>query len=391
MTKPVLTAEDKREHHDRIRKLLRDQGLDALIVGGNAWEDGKLKYLFGQYYRVGHLTAYAVFPAAGEPVLFAFTPDRPYMLRNIEAYNEDYWFDSNRLCTLENILAYLHEIPLTHKRIGLDKQLLNGTICQSLEKEFPDSTFVDSGGDLTALMRVKTKNEIACVQEAARICDAIWDSMRNFLQPGLYDYQLAAEWSRIMYEEQCDKVFNLTQIHPLDVACPCWPSMHTPKQIEKNSLVLMEISCSYGGYWTQRLGCASMGAPDPEVVKLFEAISQAHLEAGKMIKPGITTTYEVAKKMDEVISSFGYLNPSQFDTVPHGHLMGLQVDEGTLSTRAEESFVLEAGMGVQLHPGAAVPGYKLYEPSNCGAGGMWLVEPNGASPLYTHPLELMVV
>jgi hypothetical protein len=41
-----------------------------------------------------------------------------------------------------------------------------------------------------------------------------------FYQTGMYDYQVTAEWSRMMYENKADKVFNLMAVSPCDVSVP---------------------------------------------------------------------------------------------------------------------------------------------------------------------------
>lgn len=386
-----LNLEDKKWRYERIRNFIRSKELDAIILGGTAWEEGKIRYITGQYFRIGHGNAHVVFPAEGEPMLFAFTESRLYNFKCVTKYNEDFWFDKNQTDTFENIKNFINGIKLRNKRIGIDLYLIGADIYKGLLQIYPAVDFFDIGADFTALMRIHTENEIGLSRESARICDEVWNSMRTFLKPGLYDYELTAEWSRIMYQNECDRVFNLIDIDKHDVTNVWWPSSHSPRKLENDSLVCMEMSCSRGGYWTQRVGIACMSEPDPITIKLHEAIRDAQLEAAIVIKPGITMSCDVAKKMNEVITGYGFLNSSEFNCPPHGHVMEMSIDMGTLSGTPDNAFLMEESMVFVLHPSAAVKGYTMGKPALFSPGNMYVLTKDGAKPLYEYDIELMVM
>ncbi|KUO66969.1 MAG: hypothetical protein APF84_17405 [Gracilibacter sp. BRH_c7a] len=385
-----LTLEDKNWRYSRVRKFIKDEGLDAILLSGNAWEESNIRYITGQYFRIGQRYAYVLFPADGEPEVFAFHPSRSYQLRAIEEFKDDIWFDGEHFHfpTFEEISSYIRKLGLENGKIGVDKVLMDAAKYEALLKVFPNAEFTDINEGFTALRRVKSPGELSLCKESARVCDEIWDSMRYFIKPGMYDYQITAEWCRIMYANKADKDFNLMQINPYDVSVPYWTSSHSPVRIDSNSMILMEITTCIGGYWTQRVGCASIGEPEPVMVDLYTATSTAQINSSKIVKPGINAK-DVCLVMDETITKAGFLNSSDFNAGPHGHLMGLTMDEGTFSPQAD--LILEEGMVFVLHPSAAVPGFKLGEPGMFSPGNMYVVTKNGCEKLYGLDIELMII
>lgn len=385
-----LTLEDKNWRYSRIRKFIKDQGLDAVLLSGNAWEESNIRYITGQYFRIGQRYAYVLFPADGEPEVFAFHPTRAYQFRAIEEFKDDIWFDIDHFHfpTIEEIVGFIRKLGLDMGRIGIDKVLLDTGKYETLLKIFPNAEFPDINEGFNSLRRVKSPGELSLSRESARVCDEIWESMRTFIKPGMYDYQVTAEWGRMMYANKADKVFNLMSVNPYDVSVPYWTSSHSPVRIESNSMILMEITACIGGYWTQRVGCASIGEPEPIMMDLHNAISTAQTKAAQIVKPGVNAK-DVSLVMDESISNAGFLNSSDYNAGPHGHLMGLSIDEGTFSPKSD--LILEEGMVFVLHPSAAVPGFKRGEPGMFSPGNMYVVTKDGYEKLYGPDIELMII
>jgi Xaa-Pro aminopeptidase len=290
--------------------------------------------------------------------------------------------------TIDEIANAIRKYGLEKSRIGIDITLMDAQKYAALLKLFPDAEFTDISSDFTALRRVKSPGEISLSRESARSCDEVWANMRGFIKPGMYDYEITAEWGRMMYLNQADKHFNLTTIHPYDVSSPMHPAYHSPVRVENDSVIGMEITNSIGGYWSQRLGNAYMGEPKPIMMDLFAALKEAHIKASELIKPGVCAA-DIAEKMDSVVRSKGFLCTTDFASPPQGHLMGLTLDEGTVSPDAK--FVLEEGMVLVIHPSAAVEGFKLGEPAMAGPGTMYLVTKEGNEKLFAHELEFMAI
>jgi Xaa-Pro aminopeptidase len=385
-----LTLADKEWRYARIRKFIREHELDAILLSGNAWEECNIRYVTGQYFRIGQRYGYALFPADGEPEIFAFHPTRAYQYRCVDEFKDDIWFDRAHIHqpTFETIAKVMRAKGLEKGRLGIDRSLLDTVKFEALRQEFPDLELPDIAAGFTELRRVKSPGELSLARQSARVCDEIWLAMRDFIRPGIYDYQITAEWSRIMYEHQADKVFNLMQINSLDVSCPYWTSAHSPVRVEEGSMILMEITAAIGGYWTQRVALASVGEPQPIMRELHKAAAAAQVKGAEAIKPGVNAK-DICHIMDEEIRAAGWLSAADFEAGPRGHLMGLTIDEGTFS--AEEDLILKENMVLVLHPSAAGPGFQLKKPGVFGPGNMYAVTADGCEKLYGPEIELMIL
>lgn len=131
-----------------------------------------------------------------------------------------------------------------------------------------------------------------------------------------------------------------------------------------------------------------MGQPEQVMMDLHRAISTAQVKASDIVKPGVNAR-DVSLLMDDTITKAGFLNSSNFIAGPHGHLMGLSIDEGTFSS--DSDLILEEGMVFVLHPSAAVHGFKRGEPGMFSPGNMYVVTKDGCDKLYGSDIELMVI
>ncbi|MDR1603403.1 MAG: M24 family metallopeptidase [Gracilibacteraceae bacterium] len=386
----TLTSADKQWRYERIRAFITQEQLDCILLAGNPWMEENIRYITGEYFLIGFGFAYALFPQTGEPLVFAFPPERPFNLRSVERFASDYWFERRQLRLAEprEIVRAIRQAGGKQAKVGLDMALLGADLYAALRAELPDVDFTDISNDFTALRRVKSAGEIALCREASLACDAVWASMREFLRPGLYDYEIAAEWARQLYQRKADKVFSLMTIDKQDVAACVWPRFHHPVALRRGDMITMEITCSVGGYWAQRVGCASLGVPAALLREMYAANQAAQEKAAALAKPGASTA-DLARAMDEVLAECGFLSNSGFPTGPHGHMMGLALDEGTITPARE--IVLAAGQVFVLHAGAAVPGYTLGQPSVFSPGNMYVTTEHGCEPLSARESELMII
>jgi Xaa-Pro aminopeptidase len=135
-----LTQADKEWRYARIRKFMQEQEVDALLLSGNAWEEPNVRYVAGQYFRVGQRYGYVLFPAAGEPEIFAFHPTRAYQYRCIEEFPGDTWFDRPHIHppTFDALAEGIRRPELSGGRLGIDRAWLDADKYVRLQKEFPE-------------------------------------------------------------------------------------------------------------------------------------------------------------------------------------------------------------------------------------------------------------
>ena len=300
----------------------------------------------------------------------------------------DQWITNAKVLSIENIAKVFTEHHLTAATVGLTLDTMIVNHFNQLKKLFPQTTFIDVCGDFTSLRWAKSEGEIALARESARIVDLCREKLSSEMKPGMYEHEVTALMETTMWQSHTDKTFNLTSAAKQDISRPYWPSAHSPNVIKKGDLLLAEITACSCGYWTQKVCHYSFGKPDSLAQELF-AVSELALRKGvALIRPGVNAK-NIVNIIDRTIQEAGFLSPSQFTTGPHGHLMGLEIDEGTFSS--QKDLFLEEGMVMAIHPAAAVPGWTVGQPAVFGPASVYLVTSDGVEKLNKTDDKLVVI
>ncbi|KUO59897.1 MAG: hypothetical protein APF84_03215 [Gracilibacter sp. BRH_c7a] len=383
-----LTVSDKEWRFNRVREFLQTKGLKAMLVCGEARREANIRYFTGQYHRIGLGINYVLFPVSGDPILFTATPERQFNLVTYLSFIDDHWVKDARVLSMDNMVKAFEEKELTLSSIGLTLDLIPAVDYLQLRQKLPHTEFIDISSDYKSVRAVKSEGEISLAQESARIVDISWDRVAREMKPGMYEHEVIALMEDTMWQLDVDKTFNQSLCSRKDVSRPTWPSTHSPKLIKDGDLFLAEITASYGGYYTQKVSLFSLGKPDTVAQELFDVCKIAHQKATQLISPGVNTK-DIIVSIDRTIQDAGFLSSTQFPTGPHGHLMGLDVDEGTFLPG--EDFILETGMVLAIHPGAAISNWVVGESALFGPGSVYLVTKNGAKSLNQSPNGLVVI
>lgn len=383
-----LTVADKEWRYKRVQDFLAAKGLKAMLVCAEARREANVRFFTGQYHRIGVGVNYVLFPVVGDPILFTASPERVFNLVTYQFFMEDHWVKDARILSIDNIVKAFEEHNLTNASVGITLDLLPAIDYLQLREKLQKVELKDISKDFGYLRRVKSEGEIDLARESARQVDLAWIKLGDELKPGMYDYEATAIMESVMWSLDTDKTFNQCLCAKKDVSRPIWPSTHSPRLIKDGDLLLAEIVSSFGGYYTQKVSIYSFGKPDSIVQELFDVSELAHKKAVEMIYPGANTKNMIAA-MDKIIQGAGYLSATNFPTGPHGHLMGLDVDEGTFMPG--EDFYLEAGMVLAIHAGAAVQKWVPGEPAVFGPGSTYLVTKDGVESLNKTANNLVVI
>lgn len=384
----VLTRADRDWRYERVQKFLETKGLDAILVCGEARREANIRYFTGQYHRIGLGVNYVLCPFKGDPILFTATPERVFNLVTYQAFINDHWVEDARVLSIDNMVDAFREYNLTKGKIGLTLDFVSANDYIKLSERLNEAAFIDITRDFQILRSIKSKGEIELAEESARIVDLCWERLAREIKSGMYENEVIALMEDTMWQLNVDKTFNQSCCSKKDVSRPTWPSTHSPNIIKDRDLLLAEITACYGGYYTQKVSLFALGKPDNMIKELFDVCKLAHQKAIQLIRPG-RNTKDIISLMDHIIHEAGYLSTGEFPTGPHSHLMGLDVDEGTFLPG--QDFILEAGMVLAIHPGAAVPNWVVGENSLFGPGSTYLVTEDGAKSLNQSPNDFIII
>ncbi|MDQ0269406.1 M24 family metallopeptidase [Cytobacillus purgationiresistens] len=209
---------------------------------------------------------------------------------------------------------------------------------------------VPVSGVIENLRLIKDESEIKILKEAARIADAAYTHILDFIQPGKTEIEVANELEFFMRKAGAtSSSFDMIVASGHRGALP--HGVASEKVIEKGELVTLDFGAYYDGYVSDITRTLAVGKPNPKMKEIYDIVLEAQLRGMKGIKPGITGKEADALTRD-YITEKGYGEHFGHST---GHGIGLEVHEGPgLSSKSD--IVLEPGMVVTCEPGIYVPG-----------------------------------
>lgn len=333
--KPLtLTLAERDRRYQRIRAMMKENAIAALIVASNACYPGHVRYFSN--YRPHSGYAYVVFPYTGKPTIFVRSAIQQQVAA--ERWVQDSIYSPK---PAEAIAKRIKRINLKDKKIGVvGSENLSFKIYNHLVEVYSSTEFVDVTKDIINIRMVKSAEEMEIARRCAVLTDQLFDRVKAIARPGLKEIDVYAEIEYFMRKRGIENSFNLITSGPFPIAPYVVP---TSRVLKKRDTLLLELTPQYQGFYTQ------LTLPHPitgfsRKLKEFMKVALAAQAAGlEMLRPGNTaSSVEVAMK--KVIKKAGYNMPYR-----GGHSLGHEHAEPPVLTVGDET-VLEPGMTLVVHP-----------------------------------------
>jgi len=318
-----------------VRARLKEEGLDALIVSSPA----NVRYLtrFSGSHALAIVTARGAF----------FVSDSRYALqsaREVKGFRRII----GRLGLFEDAAAAM--TLRSCRAAGFESDSLTYAQFRSLRKLFPRVRFRPASGIVESLSLVKDAQEIACIEKAAAIADAVFAEVLNTVRPGMTELEIASEvsWHNRRKGSESDAFDVIVAGGPRGALPHARP---TARKIRKGEFVLIDFGSTVGGYCSDLTRTVSLGRPPGKLVDAYRAVLEANESAVASARGGMS-----ARLLDAVargcIRRHGF---GRFFVHSLGHGIGLRVHErprvSPLSTE-----MLETGSVITIEPGVYIPG-----------------------------------
>jgi Xaa-Pro aminopeptidase len=334
------------ERKKRLTDAMKDAGLDALLVYGNAWQGDYLRYstdfgiLEGQALAIvrsdGHITLY---------VDSALEADRAALdCPDVE-------------CVLA--LDLVGEVDramnrMRNQRIGAAPRRL---LPRRIAARASDLNLSDETSFVDRLLMGKLDSEIAAIRKSAKLADAGYKVFMQAARVGRADYELVAEAEAFFRTNGVDDNFQIIGVGGVEVKGMAPPS---GRRLKRGDMVTTELTPCVDGYYAQICRTLVVGEPTAEQ-KGAHALWRESMEAGiATVRDGVTAA-DIAKAENDVFRKHGMgkYTTSEFTRV-RGHGMGLFADTKPhiledVTTR------IDAGMALIVHPNTYHPavGYMV--------------------------------
>jgi Xaa-Pro aminopeptidase len=371
----------------RLRQRAGETGLDAILLLSPV----NLRYLTGFHSNAYSRPLTLVVPAAGAPVLLVprleeLQASRLTRMADVRSYVE--WDAGSRSGGgLEAewqalLLEVLGERGLTGAALGVERGALSATREPVLRAALPKAEWIDAGGWVEALRRVKSQPEVENHRRAALLAARGLDAGFAAARAGGSELEIKAAGTAAILAEGGKRYPDLAvAVGGNALVGERIAAIHTPAsgvRPRRGEPVFLVWSCAVEGSHCELSRTIVTGeAPGAEQRRWYDAVARAHAAARALARPGVP-----AADLDGAARrSLAEANLAQYLPMRTGHGLGLAPVEAP-NLGAGDRTPLEAGMVISIEPGVCVPGL---------GGVLWadnyLVTAVGVDPLTAYPIQ----
>jgi Xaa-Pro aminopeptidase len=363
-----MLSDDRRK---RLAEAMREAGLDAVLLYGNAWQNDYLRYATDFGILEGQ--ALAVARADGEVTLYLDSPleaDRAA----VDCPGIDVNYAPDLLGAVDAALDRMR-----NQRIGGAPYRL---LPRRITARAKDLNLSGQTALLDRLLMGKLDSEVAAIKSAAHIADEGYAVFLKAARAGRADYELVAEIEAFFRANGVDDNFQI-----IGVGGPEVRGMAPPggKRLKRGDLVTTELTPCIDGYYVQICRTLVVGEPNADQLAAH-ALWRESMEAGiAVVRDGVTAA-DIARAENDVFRRHGlgdYVT-SEYTRV-RGHGLGLFADTKPhlledVTTR------IDANMTLIVHPNTYHPvvGYMVL-------GDSLIVTETGCDVLTATPRDLFSV
>ena len=271
---------------------------------------------------------------------------------------------------LRDVMAHAqHAYLLSHEHIRRNNpvETREDRFGADLRRRFPNQEYERSAPALMALRAVKDPEEVAIMQVAADITAAGYDRVLRFLKPGVWEYELEAEFLHEFVRLRSHG-FAYTPIIGSGANACVLHYITNDAQVHDGDMVLFDVGAVYGNYACDVTRCfPANGRFTPRQRQVYEAVLRVEKAAINLLKPGVRLPdyhVQVGELMTEELIGLGLITredvaqqdpswPAYKKYFMHGtsHYLGLDVHDYGLWDGSE----IKEGMVFTVEPGIYIP------------------------------------
>lgn len=277
-------------------------------------------------------------------------------------------------------LASKRKIFSPLRTMGFESDHLTVEQFEQAKKAAGRKEFRPLRGIVESLRAVKEVEEIAVIQKAVDITDAVFKKILGLIKPGVTESDIAAEISYFHKTMGAQNdAFDTIVASGERSALPHGRASN--RTIANGDFVTLDFGCVVDGYHSDMTRTVCIGKPKAEMKKVYSIVLDAQQRAIEAVAVG-----KKAKVVDAVartyIASKGY---GKYFGHSLGHGLGLEIHEPFRLSTASKN-VLRAGNVVTIEPG-------IYLPNNFGVRieDVVVVRNGGCEILTSSPKKMIVL
>ncbi|MCI0621373.1 MAG: Xaa-Pro peptidase family protein [Acidobacteria bacterium] len=352
-SQPGIPAKEYVERLRKLRVLMKEQGLAALLLGTGV----NLAYFSGypSPSRSGSRPFFLVLPLEGEAVFIVQTGRREEALRFSACKDVRDYSELSKI-PVQMIIDALRERGALRGPIGMELGIeqsfdLPYLEFQRLRSALGSTRLEDASQMLWKLRMTKSQNEAACIRCACQVLAGAYIQTFTQAREGMTEHDIALLLlSRLDAAGIGDRFLALTS----DASSYDLPSKPAgARAVCTGDMVWIDAGSTIGGYWSDFSRAGVVGGPSPQQASAQAAIHQITWEAVSLVRPGISVS-EVARFCNRKVAELPFAITQDISGRAGrcGHGLGLNLTELPHISETDQT-ILEAGMVITIEPGVA--------------------------------------
>ena len=373
--------EEYKRRLTKVRDMMSTQGVDVFLTH----TPENIFYLTGYFTPGYYKYQTCIVPLDREPIMLTRHLEQPnvHSLSWIER-SVTYEDNEDHIAVTKHVLI---DGGWGNKSIGVEKDswFLTAKDLEHLAAIVSDASFKDCSGTVESARLVKSEQEIAYIEQAARTSEKAMAAGIEAVAEGVIEDEIAGEVWRAMIAAGSE----WPGLAPFVATGPRTALPHATwagRAMVENDPFFFEISGCVHRYSGPLMRCGVLGEPTREVVSMAEATSYALEEVIKAMRPGVASC-EINDVCGQALADSGWGGV-------HSHRSAYSVGvcfppdwgEGQImSIQAADPTPLEAGMVFHVIPTLLVEGV-----AGIGTSDTVLVTDEGARALTNFERKLTI-
>jgi Xaa-Pro aminopeptidase len=352
----AVSAEELQRRWAAVRAAMLGRGIDALVVQNSSdWVGGYIRWFSNQPATNGYPSS-LVFPLEGG---MSFIEQGPFGgVRQSSPAEAAVSGIARRLTTpsypsvgysggYDADIAAGELARLGAKRVGfVAPAAMYHSFGRHLSENLPAGELIDATDLVDRIKAIKSAEERALIRQVALMQDEVMRRVREFIRPGLRDFEVAAYAQYVGQQLGSEQGIFLCSSAPWGQAASFRPRSMQGRVLAPGDVYsLLVENNGAGGYYTELSRIFVLGAAPHELLEAHAKVLDAQRFALSLLKPG-TLARDIFAQHNAYLKARQL--PEERRLSVHG--MGYDMVERPL-IRNDEDMTIEEHMVIVCHPG----------------------------------------
>jgi Xaa-Pro aminopeptidase len=386
-----VSIEEMQRRWAAVRSIMRTRHIDALVVQNSSdWVGGYIRWFSNQPATNGYPSS-LVFPLDGG---MSFIEQGPFGGMKESAAAELAASGIARRLTTPSYPSvgytgsYDADIAAAElKRLGartvglVAPAAMYYSFGRALSEALKGAELIDATDAVDRIKAIKSAEERSLIRSVAAMQDEVMRRVREFIRPGLKDFEIAAYAQYVGQQLGSEQGIFLCSSAPWGQAASFRPRSLQGRTLEHGDIYsLLVENNGAGGYYTELSRIFVLGDAPAELIDAHAAVLDAQRFALSLLKPGASASGIYAQHNAYLKA---HQMPEERRLSVHG--MGYDMVERPL-IRDDENMTIEEHMAIVCHPGI------LNERMFVHNTDVYLIEASGPSScLHATPKQIFEV